>query len=584
MMRLLLLLVLVLLLPPALLAQEVRVVDGKRYVVHTVVAGQTLYAISRHYAVPVADLTAANPAAAQGLSIGQVLLIPQDAVDRKELRSAPKFRATGELVHTVAKKETLFGIAQRYGVEQTALIERNPELVGGLKAGMELVIPPATSKEVPVIAAEPARADNSRSHLVVAGETLFSLGKRYGITVDALKEANGGLADGLKVGTYLRIPAPPEPEPVLDTVRRPIRYQVGLLLPLCLDRNDSVHAADPDHKGLYAVTDIAGQFLAGARMAIDSMARRGMQLDVHLHDVGEDAATWGPVLRKGEMRTMDLFIGPFHRGAIDQLAAVVRDAHIVCPVPQSNKVILGHPQVSKVISGRPDLVQHMGRYAATKHARENLILLRPDLPAEKELQDQLHRAVQAALGERTDRLRDSVLVARPGKRDLGDLTGKLDLARLNVLLVPSEDVEFVSTLVTRLTPLVGKYRIVVFGMPGWSSMDVLEPGDLNKLDLHVPAATHIDRDAPAVRAFAERFRVEHGTDAGPYAFLGFDVTLYYLTCLMEEGMGFPDRFDLVATAPLHMGFRMRRMGIENGFSNESALMLEYRDMGVHPAR
>ncbi|MBK9701530.1 MAG: hypothetical protein IPO79_15995 [Flavobacteriales bacterium] len=52
-----------------------------------------------------------------------------------------------------------------------------------------------------------------------------------------------------------------------------------------------------------------------------------------------------------------------------------------------------------------------------------LILLRPDLPAEKELQDQLQRAVQGALAERADRLRDSVLVARPGKRDLGDLSG-----------------------------------------------------------------------------------------------------------------------------------------------------------------
>ena len=582
--RLLLPLLLALLLSPAGMGQEVREVDGKRYVVHTVVAGQTLYGISRHYAVPVARLTEANPAAAQGLSIGQVLLIPQDAVDRKELRSAPKFRATGELVHTVAKKETLFGIAQRYGVEQTALIERNPELVGGLKAGMELVIPPATAREVPTTAAAPARADNSRSHLVLAGETLFSLGKQYGISVEALKEANGGLADGLKVGTYLRIPAPPEPEPAVDTVRNATRYEVGLLLPLCLDRNDSVHAADPDHKGLYTVTDIAGQFLAGARMAIDSMARMGMRMDVHLYDVGDDATVWGPVLRKGEMRSMDLFIGPFHRGAIDQLAAVAREAHIVCPVPQSNKVILGHPQVSKVISGRPDLVRHMGRYAATKHARENLILLRPDLPAEKELQDQLHRAVQGALAERSDRLRDSVLVARPGKRDLGDLSGKLDAARLNVLLVPSEDVEFVSALVTRLTPLVGKYRIVVFGMPAWSTMDVLEPGDLNKLDLHVPAASHIDREAPAVRAFVERFRTLNNTDAGPYAFLGFDVTMYYLTALQEEGPGFADRLDRVVTSPLHMGFRMRRMGIENGFGNESAVMLEHRDMGVHLAR
>lgn len=569
----------------ALRAQEVRVLDGQRYTVHTVVAGQTLYGISRHYAVPLEALLKANPAAAQGLSIGQVLLVPQEAVQRKDLRGAPKFRATGELVHTVARKETLFGIAQRYGVEQTDLIARNPELKDGLKTGMELVIPPATDKAVPMTAAIPARSDSSRIHQVQAGETLFGLGKAYGVSVEALQQANGGLADGLRVGTYLRIPAPVAPPTAsVDTLRRPVRYKVGLMLPLCLDRNDSIHAADPEHKGLYEVTRIAGQFLAGARLAIDSMAGKGMQLDVHLYDVGEDATTWGPVLRKGEVRTMDLFIGPFHRGAIDQLAAISREAHIVCPVPQSNKVILGHPQVSKVVSGRTEQLHHMARFAAARFARENLVVLRPDLPAEKDLQDQLQRAVQTALADRPDRLRDSLLVAHPGRRGLGDLSGKLDPARLNVLLAPSEDVEFVSALVTQLRPLVGKYRITLFGMPTWTNMDVLQPADLDELDLHVPAAAYADRQSPAVRAFVERFRSAYGTDAGPYAFLGFDVTMFYLTALYEDGPGFPERMDPVLTTPLHMGFRMRRLGMENGFGNESAVMLEYRDQGVHLVR
>lgn len=31
-------------------AQEVRVVNGDKYIVHTVAAGQTLYGISKHYA------------------------------------------------------------------------------------------------------------------------------------------------------------------------------------------------------------------------------------------------------------------------------------------------------------------------------------------------------------------------------------------------------------------------------------------------------------------------------------------------------------------------------------------------------
>ncbi len=73
-------------------------------------------------------------------------------------------------------------------------------------------------------------------------------------------------------------------------------------------------------------------------------------------------------------------------------------------------------------------------------------------------------------------------------------------------------------------------------------------------------------------------------DAGPYAFLGFDIAYFYGTALMQEGRGFEERFDAVATQPLHMGFRLKRMGQENGFGNESSLVLEYRDLGLHRVR
>ena len=116
-----------LLLMRPMLAQDVREVDGKKFRAHTVEAGQTLFALSRHYAVPVDALLAANPAAASGLSIGQVVLVPLAAVNKKELRTAPALHA-GELMHRVARKETLYGIARRYGVELADLMARNPEL------------------------------------------------------------------------------------------------------------------------------------------------------------------------------------------------------------------------------------------------------------------------------------------------------------------------------------------------------------------------------------------------------------------------------------------------------------------------
>ena len=48
-------------------------------------------------------------------------------------------------------------------------------------------------------------------HTVEPGETLYSLGKRYGLPVDSIVRYNeANLRDGLKVGSILRIPVAPQ--------------------------------------------------------------------------------------------------------------------------------------------------------------------------------------------------------------------------------------------------------------------------------------------------------------------------------------------------------------------------------------
>lgn len=580
-MRRSLLLPLLLVLALTALGQEVRVVDGRKYTVHTVQQGQTLYGISRHYAVPIDAITKANPAATQGLSLGQVLLIPQDAVQKKELKTAPQLGGSGELVHTVAKKETLFGIARKYGVEQTALLARNPDAANGLKEGMKLAIPPATAPDVPRVAAEPAFDDKSTSHLVMPGETLFGLAQKYGVDVPAIEAANGGLAQGLKVGTYIRIPAPVAiAAPVtVPSVKRE-KYRVALLLPFAIDANDSLMAKEPERKTYFEATEAAVQFYGGARIALDSMQALGLNAEVLVRDVGSDARAWGPVIKDPDLRDMDLYIGPFHRGAIEQLVKVSGDAHIVCPVPQSNKVLLGNPTVSKVVSGRPDQVQALARHAVLRHAKDNLILVRADIPSEKELQEQMLRAAQEALAQRTDRLRDSVLVARTGKREVNALVNLLKAGATNVVLVPSEDVELVTALVSKLAGLAKDKDIIVYGLAAWEDMENVPAADMDKLHLHIPASTWIDRSDPRVQAFVRAYRARFNDEPREYAFLGFDVAFHYLTALRTEGRGFAAHFSAVHTQPLHMGFRMVRTGPENGYRNESVLILEHKDLSL----
>jgi hypothetical protein len=121
-------------------------------------------------------------------------------------------------------------------------------------------------------------------------------------------------------------------------------------------------------------------------------------------------------------------------------------------------------------------------------------------------------------------------------------------------------------------------------MAGWTDINTLDVGALTKLDTHVPASSFIDYNSPQVADFVGRYRARYRNEPGEYAFLGHDVTLYYCSALMQFGSTFPEHFAEVAAAPLHLAFRLVKMGPENGWRNESAVMLEYGDAGIRPAQ
>lgn len=564
-------------------AQTTRTVDGRTFTVHVVEQGQTLYAISRAYAVPVDALLQANPDAAQGLAVGQQVLVPQDAVVKKDARTAPTLLRDGELQHIVAKKETLFGIARRYEVDINALLERNPEANTGIQPGMVLIIPTSMGGSQPTAVTRPAAPEGMRQHTVEAGETLYGLARRYGVTVESITQANGGLPEGLKVGMVLQVPGgtdtPVEPT-WTDTPRVGRSYKVGLLLPFAVQRNDSVmnHAPTNAPNRFHPASRIAAQFYAGALMAIDSAQAAGLNATVDVIDVGDDARTWTPAIRRVAAAEMDLCIGPFHRQAIEDLARQAPRTHIVCPVPQSNKVILGHANVSKVVPTRTDLLRFAARYVALRHNHDHVVLLKPDIHADKESVELVERTLREAMAARPGTFGDTLLIAKPGRRDLGDLLSRLNKTRLNVLLAPSDDLEFVSNLVSKLRAQTSTYRIMLVGLESWQNMNSIALADLDRLGYTFATGSFADHSAPATNAFVKAFQERFGHDVDDYALLGYDVTRFYLNALRTEGPAFPTAFDSLREEGTHMGFRLTRTGPENGYRNEHGYMVQQREM------
>ena len=147
----------------------------------------------------------------------------------------------------------------------------------------------------------------------------------------------------------------------------------------------------------YEPTRIAAQFYAGARIALDSLQKIGLNAEIVVKDMGDTQDKWSAVLRDPDIARTDLFMGPFHRTAIEQLARVASHSHIVCPVPQSVRMILGNPIVSNITPTSTDMVRHAARYVAQRHARDNVILVRADIKADNAIQDQMQNALQSSM-------------------------------------------------------------------------------------------------------------------------------------------------------------------------------------------
>ncbi|MDE7496344.1 MAG: LysM peptidoglycan-binding domain-containing protein [Muribaculaceae bacterium] len=136
--------------------------------------------------------------------------------------------AKGKTVtHKVAAGETLASIAEKYGVTVASIKTANGLRRNAVRAGQQLKITngnavaeaaPAqtttakqataasTSKNSKTKAATPAQTKPT-SHTLKNGESLSSLSKKYGVSVEEIKKANGMKNDNLRAGDNIKIPA-----------------------------------------------------------------------------------------------------------------------------------------------------------------------------------------------------------------------------------------------------------------------------------------------------------------------------------------------------------------------------------------
>jgi LysM repeat protein len=167
---------------------------------YTVRAGDTPFSIAQKLGMNVDDLNRMNGLSGNSIHPGQVLKVKNGSTSASS-SSSTRLVSSSSGMHTVRAGETLFSIAQKYGMNVDDLKQSNGIGENGLHIGQRLKVHGSGARQMAAASSAITR------HTVSAGENLFGIAKKYGLTVEQLLARNPGVyGKPLALGTVLALP------------------------------------------------------------------------------------------------------------------------------------------------------------------------------------------------------------------------------------------------------------------------------------------------------------------------------------------------------------------------------------------
>lgn len=598
--------------------------EGKEFYEHKVKKGQTAYGISKLYETTVEVLYKHNPETKDGLDIGEkvylpvksdiVETLPNDQTDvqtgnpeglQQEIQSD-----TNELIHEVQAGETMYGIAKKYGVPVEDIKAANGGSVN-LSIGQKIIIPvdkaDKGNQDTPLVKnpvnSSIAPGDSVVLHKVKKGDTFYSLSKFYEVSGQEIRDANDGLPKGLQLGETIRIivkkkllvnyvPQDSTLNVVYDSTSRLENvYDIAIMLPYMLDENDKFRAKCPPVGDcpFYGYTMMSINLENGIMMAVDSLRKAGLSVNVHVYDTQKDTASVNAILEKPEMKDMDMIFGPLYPRQIKIVAEYSKNNKIqnVIPVPVSNKALYKNPYLSKYVTSTPTQVKKLGEYVAERFPMANVIAIKNSGDKQDAFYfDEFVKSYNETAQKNPFRLNDKLLTAEMSTSSkLTSVEYQLSDTALNVIVVPSEELGHVSNFVTKLVATsnrnpYSKYRYQIVGLEDWIGFETIDEKYKNRFKLNVVTSGFIDYNDPKIKKFVRDFRIKYGIDPDKYAINGFDAAFTNLAGLLLYGTAYAQNYHLLDTDGFTSGSTYKSVELGSGYENQSVYFLEYSEYKV----
>lgn len=566
--------------------------NGKKYYEHNVESGNTLWGLQGMYGVSVEQIVAENPSLSSGLKEGQKVYIPVTQASIKKIPTTD---------YKVDKGETLYGLARKFNTTVDDLVALNPELKdNGLSKGQVIKVPVQENSGQPVVVKDPVKepisttpnpfvadtvtmkdgtkeqvsfkfSDSTIRHIVMSHETLYSVSKRFMVSVDEIMRINGLKTTAIKEGQILIIPVQQErierveikkvPDSREDKETGPLvfekkkKYKIAILLPFYLDGGDAYSSR---------VSQLATQFYMGAKLALDSLERRGLVADLIIFDTKNDSTYIGKILADTSFRSMDLVIGPFYESHMAALSAYCKENRIrlVCPVATSEEYLIDNRLVYESVPSGEVTMELLAKHLLKNNSRDHIVLVKPTLESDMAMYTAFKEAFESAPhnGGQRPILTETTMDA---------FTSQMRSGVVCHIIMPSKDKKTAMKFMNALGKKGSRStNVFVYGTKEWEGYSEVNNVAKNKYNFRFASSNFLDYYSDIAISVNRRHRAVFKTDLSRMAAHGYDVVSYFCS-----------DFFLTSKKPALVmnGFTMEQVSPTSGYRNNQIFVIQQED-------
>ncbi len=589
---------------------------------HTVAKGETWYALSKKYGVSVEDLAKANTHLPSGLKVGSIINIPPR--EKRSNTDYDKFH-----VHKVQEQETVYSLSKKYHITIDSLYLLNPNARDGIRIGQSILFPKdraqfvrgaekpkeelASDRTVETVKDE---ADTTSSHIlykIKAGDTFYSLQKKYHTSQAEILELNPEFKGGLIVGKHIIVPLrkPAEDQKWLDKIFNPaeapkteIPDSIKVYRKLALNTPGEIGSAElaqvaidsskiktltvgvmlpffapqdslSQEKNIQSRSKMALDFYNGFALAADSLARQGLPLNIRVIDTRNNRYSLREKSKELQFYNPDLVIGPLYQKNVEWVADNFAYAGVPVVSPLSNTVNVNNR--SNLINCKPSpnaVAGSMAHLINEEYAEARVIFAHSGTTEEL----QKVQTIKARLLPRENSGFVDNVVFNEEMLKRNELADNFVEGKEHLVVILSEDPVFLSDLIAKLR-LLKEYNVSVVGPNKLMKIKTLELDYLSELNIKMFEPNFFDYQNPSNQKINKQYRKAYGTEPSSFALQGFDVGYYFLYQLGVSNGELLSVLDNGSTEMTSTGFKFEKEE-GGGYSNQFLFLTSVKDFSL----